>query len=48
MPFKDTKKLNITQYQKSGKTSFIIYADLDSFVKKDGCKNILKNHLQHK
>ena len=29
MPFEDTKKLEFNQYQKSNKTPFTIYKDLD-------------------
>ena len=34
MPFEDTKILEFNQYQKSDKTPFIIYADLESLIKK--------------
>ena len=35
----DTKILEINKYQKSDKTPFIIYADLESLTEKiDGCK----------
>ena len=45
----DTKILEFSQYRKSDKTRFIIYADLESFiVKTDACKNNLKNYLQQK
>ena len=40
MPSEDTKILEFNQYQKSDKTPFIIYADLECIIKKtDGCKN---------
>ena len=40
MPSEDTKILEFDQYQKSDKTPFIIYADLESLIEKmDGCKN---------
>ena len=36
----DTKILGFNQYQKSDKTPFIIYADLECIIEKiDGCKN---------
>ena len=38
MPFEDTKILEFNQYQKSDKTTFIIYADIESLIKMDGCK----------
>ena len=45
----DAEILQFNQYQKSDKASFIIYADLECILEKvDGCKNILKNHLQQK
>ena len=41
---KDTKILKFNQYQKSDKTPFIIYADLDCLIEKiDGCKNNPEN-----
>ena len=44
MPSKDTKVLELNQYQKSDKAPFIIYADLQCIIEKiDGCKNNLKN-----
>ena len=44
VPSKDTKILEFNQYQKSGKTSFVIYADFECLVEKiDGCKNNAKN-----
>ena len=49
MPSEGTKILEFNQYQKSDKTSFIIYVDLDCIIEKiDGCKIILKIHLQQK
>ena len=40
MPPEDTKILEFNQYQKSDKSPFIIYADLDCIIEKiDGCKN---------
>ena len=43
MPSKDTKVLELNQYQKSDKVPFIIYADLQCIIEKiDGCKNNLK------
>ena len=37
--FKDTKILKINQYQKSDKTPFIIYADLECLIEKvDVCE----------
>ena len=40
MPFENTKILESNQYQNSDKVSFVIYADLECFIKKiDGCKN---------
>ena len=39
-PSEDTKILEFTQYQKSDKASFIIYADLECIIEKiDGCNN---------
>ena len=36
----DTKILEFNQYQKSDKTSFIIYVNLECIIEKiDGCKN---------
>ena len=44
IPSKDTKILELDQYQKSDKTSFIIYADPEFLIEKiDGCKNNLEN-----
>ena len=34
MPFEDTKMLGFYQYQKSHKTPSIIYADLETLIKK--------------
>ena len=43
MPPKDTKILEFKQYQKSDKTPFIIYSDLESLIEKIyGCKNNLE------
>ena len=43
MPSEDTKVLEFNQYPKSNKTSFTIYADLESLTEKtDGCKNNLE------
>ena len=40
MPSADTKILEFKQYQKSDKTPFIIYGDLESLIEKiDGFKN---------
>ena len=40
MPFEDTKILEFNQYLKSDKKSYILYADLQSLIKRiDGCKN---------
>ena len=40
MPSEGTKILDFNQYQKSDKTSFIIYADLECLIKKtDGYEN---------
>ena len=40
MPYEDSKIVEFYQYQKSYKTPFIIYADLESLIEKiDGCKN---------
>ena len=40
MPSKDTKILELNQYQKSDKETFIIYADRECITEKiDGCKN---------
>ena len=43
MPSEDTKILKFDQYAKSGKTTSIICADLESLIKKlDGSKNNLE------
>ena len=40
MPSEETRILELNQYQKSEKTPFIIYADLECIIEKiDGCKN---------
>ena len=40
MSSKNTRKLKFNQYQKSDKTPFITYADLECIIEKiDGCKN---------
>ena len=40
----DTKILEFNQYQKSHKTPFVIYADLECLIEKtDGCKNNTEN-----
>ena len=45
MLLEDNKTLQFHQYQKSDKTPFIIYADLESLMKKRmDVKIILKNH----
>ena len=44
MPSKDTKILDFNQYQKSDRTPFIIYSDLECLIENfDGCKNIPEN-----
>ena len=44
MSSEDTKILKFNQYQKSGKVSYIIYADLQCLIKKiDGCKGNSEN-----
>ena len=44
MPSEDTKTLEFSQYQKSDKTPFIIYVDLECIIKKlNGCKNNQEN-----
>ena len=49
MPFEGTKILELNQYQKSDKASFIIYADLEFITEKiDGWKIILIIHLRQK
>ena len=42
MPTEDIKILEFNQDLKSDKMSFIIYADLESLIKKDGCQNNFK------
>ena len=40
MPSEDTKMLKFNQYQKSDKTLYIVYANLESLIKKvEGCKD---------
>ena len=40
MPSEDIKILEFNQYQKSDKSPFIIYADLECILEKiDACKN---------
>ena len=40
MPSEDTEILEFSQYQKSDKPPFTIYADLECIIEKiDGCKN---------
>ena len=49
MPSEDIKKLELDQYQKSDKVSFVIYADIESLIEKiDGCKNNLENSFTTK
>ena len=44
MPSKSTETLELDQYQKSDKSSFITYADLECLIEKiDGCKNNPEN-----
>ena len=44
MPSKDIKILEFNQYQKSDKTRFIIYSDLECLIKMiDGCKDNPEN-----
>ena len=44
MPSEDTKILEFNQYQKSDKSTFIIYADLECLIEKiGGCKNNIAN-----
>ena len=44
MPSEDSKILEFSQYQKSDKAPFIIYADLECIIEKiDGCKNNPEN-----
>ena len=43
IPSHNTKILEFNQHRKSDKIAFIIYADLESLMKKvDGCKNVLE------
>ena len=47
MPFKDTKILDFNWYRKLDKTQYIIYPDLESFIKLiDECKKDPKDHPQ--
>ena len=47
MPYEDTKILEFSQYQKSDKAPFIIYADLKCLIEKtDGVNITLKIHSQ--
>ena len=50
MTFKNTKNLELNQYQKSDKSSLITYADIKSLIEKiDGCmKIIFKIYSQQK
>ena len=49
MPSEDTKIVEFNQYQKSGKTSLIIYGDLDCIIERnDGCKNNSENSFTTK
>ena len=49
MPCEDTKILEFNQYQKSHKTTFIIYANLECLIGKiDGCKNNPENSSKTK
>ena len=44
MPTEETKTLEINQYQKSDKATFIIYVGLECVIEKtDGCKNNPEN-----
>ena len=44
MPSKDTKILQLNQYQKSYKASFIVYVDLECLTEKiNGCKTNPEN-----
>ena len=44
MPCEDTKILEFSQYQKSDKAPFIIYADLEYLIEKiDACKDNPEN-----
>ena len=45
----DAKRIEFNLYQKSDKSSFIIYADLEYLIEKiDGCKNNLENSSKAK
>ena len=49
MPSEDSKILDFNQFWKFGKASSIIYADLESLIKKiDSCKRISNDDLQKK
>ena len=49
MPSQDNKIYESNQYQKSNKAPLVIDADVECLREKtDGCKIILKNHLQQK
>ena len=49
MSSEDNKMLEFNQYQKSDKTSFIIYAHLEWIIEKiDNVKLVLKIQLQQK
>ena len=44
MPYKDTKILELNQYQKADKAPFIIYADLECIIEKiDGSRKNPEN-----
>ena len=42
MPSGDTKILEFNQKRKSYKMLFVIYAPMESLIKRDGCKNNFK------
>ena len=47
MPSEDSKILDFNQFWKFGKASSIIYADLESLIKKiDSCKRIFPVDIQ--
>ena len=49
MPSKETKMLELNQYQKSDKAPFIIYADHEYLTEKIGrCKNNPESSSQQK
>ena len=49
MPSKDTKKLELNQYQESDKAPLIIYAGLECIIEKiDGCKSNPENSSRTK